>query len=136
MRFINVRGLKLLGSGYFGRVYRLSPRRVIKVYDCGCEDDPHIMSEEVEMSMISEHALPVLDVVIAIERNKHYYAVIKKYLPHNITWDEGDQLYKNLPKKLRWDCGSSNARKDYNGKVFLIDTQGDYALDCCLGGSR
>jgi hypothetical protein len=131
MRFINIDNLTWLGGGSFGSVYRLSPRRIIKVYNYIDVHDNNIMIDEMEASLCSEHALPVLDIVTAVRSGYHYYAVIKKYLPFRVTYTESQHLKRNLPKKLQWDCHSGNALKDYNGKVFLVDTQGTYAKKLC-----
>lgn len=129
MRFVNISGLKRLGGGVFSTVYRLSPNRVIKVYDNYVDHSINIMAEEIELSMKSPHALPVLDIAIAKRRTKRYYAVIKKYLPYRVTWEEIDNLRDALPGCLREDCHIDNARKDEKGNVFLIDTQGRYAFE-------
>ncbi len=129
MRFVNVSRLKYLGQGEFSRVYRLSSQRVIKVYDRHDKWDAGIMAEEIELSMASPHALPVLDVAIARRGNKRFYAVIKKYIPHGVTWEEMQALQRKLPAKLKDDCHYGNVRKDEKGKIFLIDTQGQYAFD-------
>jgi hypothetical protein len=128
MRLINVDGLKFLGRGEFGNVYKLSPTKVIKVYMYYRKHDVNIMAEEIELSTRSEHALPVADVAIARKRNKCYYAVIKKYLSNEATYGEIASLKKLLPKELKIDCHSDNVRKDEKGRVFLIDTQGTYAF--------
>lgn len=129
MRFVNVSKLKYIGSGSFATVYRLSPRRVIKVYDRDPKHDGNIMAEEIELSKTSPHALPVLDVAIARRGKKRYYAVIKRYLPRRVTWTEMRQLESRLPRKLRDDCHTDNVRKDDKGRMFLIDTQGKYAFN-------
>jgi hypothetical protein len=128
MRIINVDCLKRLGGGVFSTVYHLSPRRVIKVYDKFSKYDMGIIAEEIEMSMCSEYALPVLDVAIATRRKRRYYAVIKKYLPFSVTFREALRFEKILPRRLRFDCHRENVRKDGRGNLFLIDTQGNYAF--------
>jgi hypothetical protein len=134
MRFVNINGLKIVGSGAFSTVYRLSSTRIIKVYDRGHLHDANIMSEEIELSMSSKYALPVLDVAIAKKKLKKsvncYYAVIKRYLPNRPNWDEQTNVKRLLPRKLQVDCHSENFRKDEKGNIFLIDTQGSYALGC------
>lgn len=128
MRFVNVSKLKRIGSGYFSTVYRLSPQRVIKVYNHHKGHDGNIMAEEVELSGSSPHALPVLGVAIAVKGATRHYAVIKKYIPRRATWKEADDLRDVLPRKLQADCYSDNVRKDDKGRLFLIDTQGNYAF--------
>lgn len=128
MRFVNTKGLRCIGSGVFASVYRLSPTRIIKVYDYDPQHDGNLMAEEIELSMCSEHALPILDVAIAKKRGKRYYAVIKEYLPKRATYLEAIRLEKILPRRLQLDCHEENVRKNKKGKMFLIDTQGRYAF--------
>jgi len=128
MKFINVDDLEFIGSGAFSRVYRLSPTEIIKVYFYYNKCDINIMAEEIELSMTSDYALPVLNVAVAINKKRHHYAVIKKYLPREATVRECRRLEKRLPKCLRRDCYCDNARVDEKGNVFLIDTQGPYAF--------
>jgi len=134
VRIVNVDRLNILGHGSFSTVYHLSPRRVIKVYNQFPEFDMGIMAEEIEMSMCSEYALPVLDVVIALSNQKRYYAVIKKYLPFEVTHLEANRLSRLLPHKLKLDCHSANVRKDGKGNLFLIDTQWNYAFRLVWSG--
>jgi hypothetical protein len=134
MRTVNITKLKRVGSGAFSTVYRLSSKRVVKVYNkSDSQHDGNIMAEEIELSMCSQYALPVLEAVVAkkIMKSgvKYYYAVIKEYMPHRATWREVDRLTSRLPRKLQDDCYYDNVRKDNKGNIFLIDTQGDYAFD-------
>jgi len=128
MRTVNIKGLKYIGSGAFADVYRLSQRRIIKVYDYDPEYDAAIMAEEIELSMRSDHVLPVLDTAIAKKGRRRHYAVIKRYLPKRATGDDAEILERLLPRELRLDCHSDNVRKDNNGRTFLIDTQGNFAF--------
>lgn len=129
MRTIDISKLKRIGSGAFSIVYRLSSTRIIKVYNRHPKYDMGIIAEEIELSMISEYALPVLDIVIAKNKRFRYYAVIKEYLPYQATFDEIHEVTYLLPYKLREDCHEGNIRKNSKGKVYLIDTQGNYAFN-------
>ena len=125
--------MQRLGSGSFGTVYRLSKTKVIKVYNrfayYSKSQDGNIMAEEVELSMCSEHALPVLEVAVATKGDECFYAVIKRYLPNTATYKDSDRLRSLLPWDLRADCYSANVRKDSKGRAYLIDTQGKYAFE-------
>lgn len=136
MRVIDVSRLRPIGSGEFGAVYRISSKRIIKVYNNDYYDDCYldIMAEEIELSYLSKHSLPVLGTAIAKKNGRLFYAVIKEYLPYHATSADAIRLRELFKKNKRtWvladDCYSNNVRKDRKGRTFLIDTQGDYAWD-------
>lgn len=137
MEIINIDELTCIGQGSFARVYKLSPTRVIKVYERWSQRSikiiNRIMGEEVRLSRSSPYVLPVLKVVLAKKKvgfrcSQYYYAVIKKYIPHPINGEEWEKLRELVPKKLQWDCSFANCGKDEDGNLYLIDAQGPYTV--------
>ena len=133
MRVVNLKGLKRIGWGAFSEVYKLSQKKVIKVYTWYEPQDLRIVAEEIELSHSSEYTLPVLETAIARKGNKLHYAVIKKYLPYPASKREATKLRTLIRKEkvkggLILDCYGENVRKDKRGKFFLVDTQGTYAF--------
>jgi len=129
MKIIDVSNLPHIGSGCFSDVYRLSPRKIIKVYTQDpAADASEYMIEEIELSKKSKYTLPVLDVAIAKRGKRHYYAVIKRYIPKEVSYFESERFKRLLPKVLRVDAKKRNIRKDSRNRMYLIDTQGPVAL--------
>lgn len=128
---INAEKHKQIGSGCFGRVYRLTPRKVVKVFYS--KIPKYVISSEIKGSKASEHALPVLKVVkvkIKEKEGKEYWGLIKRYIPFECNYKEADKVKDLLMKEdtddtnfLACDCHTGNIRKDSNGKLWLIDTQ-------------
>jgi len=141
MRHIHVKTSQMIGEGAFGRVYRISPRRVVKVFFG--EDFKESLFEarsEIRGSKIYKHALPVLELVKVthtyliqewncetgdykpgrrIKRTRA--AVIKRYIPYTVTDTQIASLYsKNYEGP--WDRHPDNYGMDSNGRIYLIDT--------------
>jgi len=126
-KIINTCGLKFLGGGVTGNVYRLNEKYVVKVY-CNastwyCKDNSDMIAlmQELEACYSSDLVLPIEDIAIARKRNKLYYAAIKRYLPYRCSYTEVSRIERLLPMKLRWDLHEGNVMRDYNGKLWLID---------------
>lgn len=117
-----------VGSGYYATVYRLSPRRVVKVFQNHVPK--YVVSSEIEGSKVSKYALPVLKVVkVKFKNESECWRLVKKYIPHEVSRDESDFLKSKLrlesekAKKLCFDCHEYNVRRDNKGKLWMIDTQ-------------
>ena len=126
MRVVNVRGKTMIGCGAFGSVYKISPKRVVKVYDRdeGSKHEMEYISKEIELSFRHKNVLPVLDLVLVKHRGKFHYGLIKKYLPRRPKYKHIKELSKILPKELKWDLKEENVRLDRDGTAYLIDTNG------------
>jgi len=126
MDVLQTNGLKILGIGSYGIVFRLSRYRVLKVYfndGFSPHRDMRILVQEIDAGLeYPRWALPVLDVAIVEMDGQLYHAAIKEYIPYKLTEDEEDYFYTQLPKDLRWDFCSNNVRKDKNGRFWVIDT--------------
>lgn len=114
-----------IGEGSYGKVYRVSPRRVVKVFHDWWNDDEieDFIDDEVRGGE-RPHNIPVLKVIdIKVGRRKTK-GLLKKYIPKPVSLHE---LTKFVAKHNieYWDCGTKNFRKDTLGKIFMVDTQID-----------
>ena len=120
MRTIKLKEEQLIDEGSFAAVYRISPRRVVKAFFYPEEDDvSRLADDEIKGSKKYKRALPVLAKVKVIFPNgTESIGLVKKYLPYEI-YDE-----RAMPSDSRcWDASPDNYRMDYDGTVWLIDTQ-------------
>jgi hypothetical protein len=126
MEAIKTDRLKILGCGSYGKVFRLSKSRVLKVYfnnGFSPHQDMSTLVQEIDAGLkYPRWALPVLGVAIAEMNGQLYHAAIKEYIPYRLTKDEEEDFYVQLPGDLRWDFDSENVRKDKNSRFWVIDT--------------
>lgn len=110
---------KLIGKGSFGDVYRISSRRVVKVYKEELIDGLYCAKDEKIGAKLFENGLPVLKIVRVTHKDKEYIGVIKRYLPNEATH------YDRLPNTGydATDWGPDQYRKDSKGKPYRVDTQ-------------
>jgi hypothetical protein len=126
-RLIKVNSNQLIGSGCYGDVYRISSRRVVKVYQ-DLEDAEEIRRDEILGSRLSEYCLPILEKVnVRVgEKSKQYLGVIKRYLPYkycgNFCLCSHLSRFKRT-QVLAGDAHFENIRCGKDGKPYLIDTQ-------------
>jgi hypothetical protein len=140
-RRVYTKGCKFLGSGAYGSVYRISPKRIVKVYNLS-EISIGFLAEKQRLAIELRYArdeirgskryafgLPVLQIVMCINgHGKKHIGVIKKYLPKSARWKDLDKAYKF--RQRPWDDGCRNYRRDNNGKLYMIDTQiNPYLID-------
>lgn len=114
---------EFLGKGAFGIVYKISPRRVIKIFDSEdhFEDGLVWAKDEIEGVNCFYNGLPVIDIVKTKYNRFFRAAIIKKYLPYKITEEELEVIPKT--KADRFDCCLDQYRKDYKGIIYRVDTQ-------------
>lgn len=139
IRRIKVFSKQKIGEGAYGTVYRISPRRVVKIFDISLaiEEQMEACLDEIEGSQIYAYALPVLGIAEVTLRKRNYigpsdykikkftgYGVIKKYLPYQAKEHEIKTLYqqRNYDGKWYWDDHPYNYRKDNRGNIYLVDT--------------
>jgi len=129
---------KCIGFGSFAYVFRISPRRVIKIFDpCVSKE---VINSEIEGSKCSKHSLPVLKIVkvksrslnflYGVKGKRIYWGLVKRYIPYEVSEEEADQLRKQLERSrnekvqmLAADCYEQNVRKDSRGSLWIVDTQ-------------
>lgn len=121
---IQVKKSQRIGSGSFADVYRISPRRVVKVFRPDEFDKDTIkefITDEIEVSKGNGH-LPVLRVVKVKypETGEITPGLIKRYIPYEAKKEDRDTLEVSY-----WDDSLDNIRKDSRGNVFIIDSQSD-----------
>lgn len=122
MKTIKVNKRQYIGGGCFGDVYRISSRRVVKVFHLGGECE-----SEIKGSKLSKYALPILERVKVKRGNKKFDGVIKRYIPYECDIIDYEVIRKKLkkyknPSKLLWDLHINNIRKDSRGRIYIIDT--------------
>ena len=132
MKTIRVTRQQIIGDGAFATVYRISPRRVVKVFESRIKLGMKLAKDEIQGSKKYKYGLPVLRMVKVIRsyrgKESEFIGVIKKYIPYRVTNTEINKLYKNRVQNLPWDAHSLNFGKDYNGKIYMIDTA---TSECC-----
>lgn len=114
---------KLLGQGSYGTVYKISPRRVIKIYDgyTSFETNLKVLNDEIKNAPKFKNGLMPLKIVEVKFRGKKYPASIKRYLPLNVKYKEVKHLCKHKFDKI--DFASCQYKKDYRGNIYRVDTQ-------------
>lgn len=127
-RTIKVNRTQLIGDGSFANVYRISPRRVVKVFRPDEFDDEDInwfIEDEIAHSRGKGH-LPVLETVDVIlpGKIKPTPGLVKRFLPYEASWED----FINFPEE-HWDDHEENFRKDSRGNVFIIDSQSEEAME-------
>jgi len=112
-----------IGQGSFATVYKISPKRVVKVFDyhrLGVAIK--LIRDEIKGSKRKDN-LPVIDIVNVNRNGKILPAILKEYLPYRVSLQE----INKMPRY--WDKRLANCRKrTRNGKPVLIDTQTRKAL--------
>jgi hypothetical protein len=123
-----------LGEGAFAKVYRVSPRRVVKVYDHRFtkKEIKDLMEDEIKGSKSVRNALPVLRVVDVIPpgcTKRVQKGLLKRYIPLEVSHKEFREYVKSW-KELDWDAHDSNYRKDTRGNYWQVDTQTENCYEC------
>lgn len=127
---LRVDGCKLIlddpfDEGYFGAVYRLSPRRVAKVHfiptDISWEE---LLCDEIEGSFVLRSSLPILSLIGAYvplldSRGFLHVGLVKRYIPFSVS----ERDIRHFRKSGEVDCKRTSYRKDSRGRVYRVDTQ-------------
>jgi len=122
-KVIEISRKQKIGSGCYGAVYRISPRRVIKVFHT------HFRKSEVEELIKDEvkgsyrkFNVPVLQVIDVIIGKKKTKGLLKRYIPCDAGYDECREFTRK--NRIRqWDSHPGNIRKDSKGQLYIIDSQ-------------
>jgi len=122
---------QIVGYGAYGDIYRISPRRVIKVYRA-CFSKLQVadlIKDEIAGSKTNKRCLPILNTVeVRVSNKRTTYGLLKRYLPIEAGGRDVDTIRDILPpgncrKNCWWDLKDSNLRKDTRGNIYIIDTQ-------------
>jgi len=127
-----------IGAGSFADVYRISQRRVVKVFSIRFSDEVRdaLIVDEVQGGYTLQFGLPVLKIVDVITMNgKKTKGLIKRYIPLEVTYDEVCDLHDDQDLKMDWDAGNENFRKDTRGNFFQVDTQTADCYGCYSNGT-
>jgi len=117
-----------IDGGCFGNIYRISPRRVLKVYDCVNEREGIKLAEDERKGAgLYYNGLPVLRIVRVKLRGAYRIGVIKRYLPREVDYD-AVQWICDVNKQDRCDFGERQYRADSRGRIYRVDTQTDDVL--------
>lgn len=118
MKVIKLQKKQEIGNGMYGVVYRISPRRVVKVFK---KFQKYNISDEIQGSKINEKCLPILKIVdVMLPNGKKKKGLVKRYIPYEATLEE----YFNIRDNSDFpDIHFDNIRKDSRGRIYIIDTQ-------------
>jgi hypothetical protein len=123
---IRLKARQIIGVGSFGTVYRISPRRVVKVFHAEW-DQEYIIRDEITGSSKHELCLPVLKVVdVEYWKDGHLKktkGLLKRYIPIKADHRDAKVLRKRLKGHILWDLWDKNLRKDTKGNIYIVDTQ-------------
>lgn len=128
---VDVMSLEMIGMGSYGRVYRLSPRRIIKVYH------KKYSSNEVEQIIGDEKrgtrlkgSLPILRTISVFSFGRETKGVVKKFVPYNVgSFDQLCEMVNEQGMKMHWDDHEGNFRVDYDGTLWRVDTQWKFPVN-------
>jgi hypothetical protein len=116
---LKLKKTQIIGGGYWSRIFRVSPRRIIKVFRHNTREldglsEKVLVSSEVYGARKYKYALPVLKVIDVITPEGYLQkGIVKKYLPHCVR--SMKQLWELYPTgRTPWD---------YDGTIYLVDTQ-------------
>lgn len=123
--------MKRLGSGSFGIVYKMSPKRIVKVFH------PKFTEEQVEALIADEirgsvpdNALDILRVIEIKHNGRKTKGLVKQLLKKHATWDDLEKAHDNGELDLNeFDVVPSNCMLDSKGKVYLVDTMTEEGYD-------
>jgi len=117
------RKARMIGYGSFATVYKISPKRVVKVFEVYPLDlSIKLIRDEVKGSKRKDN-LPIIDIVNVNRNGQIYPGILKEYLPYRVSQQEVDRMPRY------WDKSPRNCRKrTRNGKPLLIDSQTRNAL--------
>jgi len=125
---INIDNLNEVGDGQFAVAYRLSPRRVIKVFRTDdTEEEKMLIEDEIEGSK-RPGCLPVLRTMVVTECGIEKIGLVKKYIPYKLDYNNEKDMddYNEFDKTYCYcDCHAQNVMRDYNGILYMVDTQTD-----------
>ena len=131
-KIINLKSKKVIGRGSFAIVYKVSPRRVVKVFRSNVKEELDLLLEdEVKGGKTLAYALPVLKVVNVITpRGRLTRGLLKQFIPYPVTLEE---IWAEIPIRIInkiWDIQSNNIRRDSKGRLWLVDTQTEGCWRC------
>lgn len=134
-RIVRVSEKDRIGRGAFARIYRISPRRIVKVfYDTSAwynndhKYHDHLIRREYRGAKKYKkiNALPCLGIITVYETisgvTTKKKGIVKEYIPLPVTTREMCKLYKAEEHDYFWDLHRSNVRKKPNGTIYIIDT--------------
>ena len=124
-----------LGSGSYGRVYKVDDTHVVKIpashYLCAYDAKAariELLIREI-IGSTDPDALPVDELVLVVMVNGLVVeGMIKKFIPNRLDDDEFYDIRRNLLKRnplLAWDIRLPNVRKDDDDRVWIVDTSAD-----------
>ena len=124
-----------IDEGCFGAIYRISARRIVKVYhaDFSKEQILQLIDDELQGSCQIPYGLPILKIVHVIaphwsnKQNKYIKqktkGLIKRYIPYSVSDAIANNFIGSKNLKRIWDLKSDNLRKDTRGRIYIVDTQ-------------
>jgi hypothetical protein len=118
MKVIKLQKEQEIGHGMYGVVYRISPRRVVKVFK---KFQKYNIPDEIKGSKTDKRCLPVLKVVdVVLPNGKKRKGLVKRYIPYEISMKE---FFKLRDAEDFYDLHDNNVRKDSRNRIYIIDTQ-------------
>lgn len=122
---IKTKNFKLIGRGRYACVYRLSQRRVIKVFHSKYSEKKidEIIRDE-RRGTKHNGSLPILKIVEVFSAGRKTKGLIKRYIPNECTgYEQMYRLMKRQRMREHIDDDPVNCRIDSRGILWRVDTQ-------------
>lgn len=116
----NTETMEYVGNGSYASVYKLSVRRVVKVFGSNfSKDDVEGLIEDEILGSKEERSLPVLRVIDIFHNGRITKGLVKRLLKRNASWDE---IEASGIDEDGFDVSPINCMVDTKGNVFKVDT--------------
>jgi signal recognition particle subunit SEC65 len=126
-----------IGEGDFATIYRVSNRRILKVFDrtnnFNNEEIDLLINDEIRGGTLN-YGLPVIKEMVVLcpiccdecSDYKEVRALLKRFIPFTVTEEECCEIINrsDFPIELKWDSNNPRQmRKDEKGRIYVVDTQ-------------
>jgi hypothetical protein len=127
MKTIQLKWDQLTASGSWADIYRLSSRRVVKVFRKAYrKHEDALIKDEMRGARSYRHALPVIRVVdVVTPEGRRARGMVKRHVPNGVRVAEVREFYERSGEERPSDFHQGNYRKDSRGRIWLVDTQVD-----------
>ena len=124
-RRIKVTKKQWIDCGSYNDIYRISPRRIVKVpkhYFIKIAEK--MILDEIRGSKIQKFALPILDIVdVELPDGLVIPGILRRYIPNEYSYAKWRKLENQHNLMNSWDARPVNFRYDSKGTPWRVDTQ-------------
>lgn len=121
---IKLRQDQFLDSGCHAHVYRISQRRVVKVFIDKSYSEKDYIKDELEGSKVLDYALPILKVIdVELPNKKKAKGLVRRYIPKDISKKTYRKIKKEINQTFDKDAHIDNFKQDTRGNIWRVDTQ-------------